>query len=298
MSVLILGGTGFIGREAVKMLLAQEETVIVFSRNHKKAKNILSSKIRLISSLNELTSDEHITRILNLAGESLADGRWTEQRKKILISSRIDVTAALIELIRRLDTKPECLINASAVGYFGDSGENLLTEFSDPCEDFGSRLCASWETQALRAKAYGVRVCIVRIGLVIGRDGGFVKKMLPSFKFGLGAQLGNGKQWMSWVHLFDLINIISLLFNDKQMQGIYNAGAPNPTTNAIFTKTLASVLKRPAFLKLPPAFLNLIFGEMAALLLTGQRVIPDRLIKAGFDFKYPHLRLALEEAIK
>ncbi len=297
MAFLVLGGTGFIGREIVKQLSTCNEEIIVLSRNHRHAVKILGSAVKLISTLNELGSDKDITGIINLAGESMAEGRWSEQRKKRLESSRIDVTADIIELIRRLKVKPECLISGSAIGYFGDSGDNILTEYSDSHEDFGSRLCASWEAQALRAKAYGVRVCIIRTGLVIGKNGGFVKKMLPSFKLGLGGKLGHGKQWMSWIHIIDITRIICTLVETPKMQGIYNATAPTPVTNAEFTKTLAFVLKKPAFIKLPTAILKLMFGEMAILLLTGQRVIPDRLNKAGFDFKFNKLQAALTDVL-
>ena len=290
MNILITGGTGFIGSALSLCLLDQGHTLIVLTRQPEK---IQSKNIRAIDSFDNISSQEKIEAIINLAGEGIADKRWSKERKKVLEASRVDLTADLVKLIRRLDSAPKVLISGSAVGYYGDCADNIVTEFSEPHDEFSHRLCAAWETQALRAKADGVRVCIVRTGLVLGKDGGFIQKLLPLFRLGLGARLADGNQWMSWVHLDDMVKILLFLLNDDSHQGIYNATAPNPVTNKIFTKMLASVLRRPTFLVLPKSILNYMYGEMSSLLVTGQRVLPKRLEQSGFEYKYKAIKPAL-----
>ena len=297
MKILITGGTGFVGSVLCQRMLAEGYSLLVLTRNTTNAKRKLGGAINYINSLKEIDSTTQIQGIINLAGESIGDKRWSAQRKKILESSRVDLTADLIALIKELDTKPEFLISGSAIGYYGDCGDKVLTEFSEPHDEYSHRLCAAWEAQALRAKVEGVRVCIIRTGLVVGKNGGFLKKMLPSFKLGFGAKLADGNQYMSWIHMDDLIEIIMFLINDTQQNGIYNATAPNPVPNKMFTKLLAAVLKRPTFLVLPKSMLELMFGEMAHLLITGQRVVPAHLEKVGFEFKYKALKPALEDVL-
>ena len=292
MNILLTGGTGFIGTALTKALQKQGHQLIILTRKPDK----IQLKCRAIQSFEEISSNEEIHAVINLAGEGIADRRWTVQRKQLLETSRVDLTADLIANLRRLKQKPQVLISGSAVGYYGDCQDKLVTEFTDPHDEFSHRLCAAWEGQALRAKVDGIRVCIIRTGIVIGPGGGFLKKLLPSFRLGLGAQLGNGKQWLSWIHLTDLINIILFLLTDNKQQGIYNATAPNPVTNKIFTKMLGAVLHRPTFLVLSKVLLKLVFGELSQLLLTGQRVFPKRLEQEGFEFQYSAIKPALQNA--
>jgi len=294
MNILITGGTGFIGKALCKRLLELNHSLIVLTRNSKKANRILGSQVKTINSLGEIENTAMINAVINLAGEPIADKKWTRERKRLIESSRIDLTNELVAFMRSLDTPPEVLISGSAIGYYGEGGEEILTEHTEPHDEFSHRLCASWEMQALRAKADNIRVAIIRTGLVIGKGGGFLKKMLPSYRLGLGAQLGGGQQWMSWIHLDDYLNIILFILNNEKQSGIYNATAPNPVPNKLFSNMLAAVLKRPRFLVIPQKMLEFMFGEMSHLLTTSQRVIPSKLQKEGFEFKYPALRPALE----
>jgi len=295
MKILITGGTGFIGRSLIKQLESLDHQVLVLSRNKTNAKKLLGQHVTAVESFSEIDVSTDIDAVINLAGEPIADGRWTDKKKKIIESSRIDLTADLVAFMRQLKTPPKVLISGSAIGYYGEGGDNVLTEHTDPHDEFTHRLCASWEMQALRAKADDTRVAILRTGLVIGRDGGVLSKMLLPFKLGLGAQLGNGGQWMSWIHLNDYVNIILHLLDDDTQQGIFNATAPTPVTNKEFSNTLASVLKRPRLLVAPASVLKLLMGEMSLLLTTSQRVIPEKLEKTDFEFKHKTLRSALEE---
>ena len=298
MKIFVTGGTGFIGRSLIKSLLALKHEVWVLSRNTAKARKILGNQVNIVNNLSDIDTSTKIEAVINLAGEPIADRRWTAKQKKRIESSRIDLTTDLIAFMRSLQIPPKTLISGSAIGYYGEGGDNVLTEHTDPHDEFTHRLCASWEMQALRAKAYDIRVAILRTGLVIGRNGGFLNKMLPAFKLGLGAQLGDGKQWMSWIHLSDYVNIILYLLENDDQDGIYNATAPNPATNQEFSDTLASVLKRPRFLRIPASFLQVLLGEMSQLLTTSQRVIPEKLEKTGFTFQFATLRSALEDSCK
>lgn len=298
MNFLITGGTGYIGSHLCKRLHDLGHCLYVLTRNKRNAKKILPAETRLISSFDAIEKSTPINIIINLAGEGIADKRWSAERKKLLEKSRIDLTADLIAFIRSRDQTPALLISGSAIGYYGDCGDRILTEFTETNEEFSHRLCAAWESQALRAKSMDVRVCILRTGLVIGKNGGFLKKLLPSFRLGLGARLADGSQWMSWIHLDDYLKIMLFLIENKDVSGIFNATAPNPVTNTLFTKMLASVLHRPSFLVLPKSILQMMFGEMSRLLTTGQRVIPKRLQEAGFEFTYPALKPALIDACK
>lgn len=298
MNILITGGSGLVGSALCESLDGLGHTITVLSRSVSRTRKKLPQIERIIAHFDEVDSTTHFDAVINLAGESIADKRWTPKRKQVLRDSRIALTADLIALIKRLKTKPDVLISGSAIGYYGDGEDNILTEHSSVVDEFSHQLCAAWETQALRAKAYVPRVCIIRTGIVFSQSGGMLKKLLPSFRFGLGAKLGDGKQWMSWIHLRDLVSVINQLLNDASCSGIYNATSPNPITNAEFTKLLAHTLKRPSFLTLSSSFLHLLFGEMSQLLITGQRVKPKRLLDAGFEFEYPDAAKALNEIIK
>jgi uncharacterized protein (TIGR01777 family) len=288
MKYLITGGTGFVGKRLIKEILASNAAVIVLTRDKKNCNQIFENKVRAISSLSEIDLTEKIDCIINLAGEPIADKKWSSEQKQKLISSRLNTTGSLVELIANLKNKPECLISASAIGYYGAQADNIVTEDSAPNNEFTHELCKSWEASAIKAKDSGVRVCIIRLGVVLGKNGGALKKMLPAFKLGLGGKIGDGKQYFSWVHIEDVVSAINFLVKNKDSKGIYNLTSPNPITNAEFTKVLGAAVRRPTFFNMPAFMVKLIFGEMGdRLLLNGQRVIPKKLLDEGFNFKHP-----------
>lgn len=297
MNILITGGTGFIGHALAKTLIEQSHAVTVLSRSPDKVANICGAGVHALGSLSQLKAEDSFQVIINLAGAPIVDARWSEDRKQLIRASRIDLTEHLITCIDRMNIKPDLLISGSAIGYYGDQGDTVLTEQSTPYEDFSQQLCADWESAAKQAEQFGVRVCLIRTGLVIADDGGFLQKMLPPFRLGLGGRLGDGRQWMSWVHRRDWINIALTMITESTMQGVYNATAPNPVTNAEFTRILAQCLKRPALLPVPAWLLKILLGEMSQLVLGSQRVMPERLLTQGFKFQYEELAAALNEAL-
>ncbi|MGZ5006533.1 MAG: TIGR01777 family oxidoreductase [Methylobacter sp.] len=298
MNILITGGTGFIGSTLTKKLAEQGHAVTVLSRSPDKVARLCGPGVHALSSLGLLSAENYYQIIINLAGAPIVDSRWTEARKQLIRSSRIGLTEQLLAVIGRMNVKPELLISASAIGYYGNQGDTVLTEQSAPADDFSGRLCADWEAAAKQAEIFGVRVCLIRTGLVIGENGGFLQRMLLPFRLGLGGRLGDGRQWMSWIHLRDWIAIALTMINDSSMQGAYNATAPNPVTNAEFTRLLAQGLNRPALLPVPAWLLKIALGEMSTLVLGGQRVIPERLSAQGFKFQYEELDAALNEALR
>jgi uncharacterized protein (TIGR01777 family) len=232
--------------------------------------------------------------IINLAGEPIAEKRWTAEQKRKLRDSRIDVTRALVNAIGKAKVKPKFLLSGSAVGYYGARGDETVTEGSTPGDDFLSRLCVDWEAEALKAEAYDVRVARIRTGIVLDKGRGALKKIVPPFKMFLGGPLGSGKQWMPWIHIEDEIGLILFLMQNENARGAFNATAPNPVTMEEFAKTLGDRLKRPSWVSVPGSMLALTLGEMADMLLTGQRAVPEAAAKLGFQFQYPTIRAALE----
>lgn len=297
MRILITGGTGFIGTQLCEHLVAAGHQLTVYSRNPDKVSTRCGEKVEALGSLELLTSASEFDAVINLAGESIAAKRWSARRKQVLLDSRLTTTKALIAAFQRMTKPPACLINASAVGFYGDQGNTDVDESTLPKNDFGHQLCQQWESAARQAEAVGVRVCIIRIGLVVGKGGGFLEKMLLPFKLGLGGRFGSGEQWMSWVHRDDLVMLMEWLLNHSDCSGVYNATAPYPVTNERFAKTLAGLVQRPTLLPMPAIVVQCLFGEMAQLLLTGQRVLPSRLLDGGFEFSHPDLKSALEEAL-
>ncbi|MGZ8192347.1 MAG: TIGR01777 family oxidoreductase [Methylobacter sp.] len=297
MKVLITGGTGFIGSALVRSLFEQGNAITVLSRNPDKVAKICGPGIEALGDLDLLKADDSYQVIINLAGEPIFADRWSETRKQLIRNSRIELTKQLIECIDRMVVKPELLISGSAVGYYGNQGDTVLTEQSPARPDFSHHLCADWEEAARRAEQFGVRVCLIRTGLVLAHGGGLLQRMLPPFRLGLGGRLGEGKQWMSWIHRQDWINIAQDMMMDTSMHGAYNATAPNPVTNSEFTRTLSQCLKRPALMPLPAWLLKMLLGEMSELVLGSQRVVPDRLLKKGFTFQYNDLASALNQVL-
>ena len=297
MKLLITGGTGFIGRRLCRSLVERGHTLTVLTRDPARAAGILDDSIELITDLDRLDGGRRFDAIINLSGEPIFGGRWTERRKRILLDSRVGVTAKLVDFVGRSEQKPELLISGSAVGYYGDQGDQPLDEGAAGRDEFSHQLCREWEEEAAKVRQYGVRLCLLRTGLVLGRGGGFLQPMLLPFRLGLGGRIGSGEQWMSWVHMDDYLAMIHRLLEDDTLEGVFNATAPNPVTNREFTETLARVLRRPALLPAPAWLLKPILGERSRLLLGGQRALPARFEQAGFHFRYPHLEPALRQVV-
>ncbi|UTW13768.1 TIGR01777 family oxidoreductase [Marinobacterium rhizophilum] len=296
MKVLISGGSGFIGTALVRDLVARGHEVLVLSRSVQRTSRRLG--VRVLGGLDQIGSGEAIDAIVNLAGAPIVGRRWTDARKRELRASRLNTTEALLELIARLERPPEVLVSGSAVGYYGShSGDMPLTEEADDYRPgFSHQLCADWESCALQAEALGVRVCLLRTGIVLGA-GGALSKMLPAFRCGLGGPVGNGRQWMSWIALEDELAIIRFLLEQSTLRGPFNACAPDAVTNAGFATALGAVLRRPARLRVPATVLELLLGEASELLVSGQRVYPRRLLDAGYEFRCTSLEEALKAAV-
>ncbi len=290
---LITGGTGLIGAALCKQLVAEGHQLIVLSRNPSTVKQKCGEGVIAIASLTEINVDTVIDAVINLAGEPIASGRWTKKRKAMIESSRIGFTKKLVDWLVHRKQKPECLISGSAVGWYGDGGNKKLTEQAGYHDEYTHQLCDAWEKQALRAGQVGIRVCIIRTGLVLAASGGVLNKMLMPFKLGLGGRLGTGKQYMPWIHITDMINALNFLIENEQFKGLFNACSPKPVTNSEFTTLFSKLLKRPAILPAPAWVLELLLGEMSRLLLTGQKAVPQRLVESGFNFCFPELENAI-----
>lgn len=297
MHYLITGGTGFIGRALCRELLRREQRVTVLTRSRQSAAGVLPGGVKAIERLDEIRQDVP-GAIINLAGENLAAARWNEARKQRFVASRVETTRALVDFMRRTARRPRVLVSGSAIGWYGARGDEELTEDSAPGDEFQSRLCRVWEEEALKAETLGVRVCRVRTGIVLGDGGGPLAKMLPPFKLGLGGPIGSGRQWMSWIHRSDLIALMLWLAQNEWASGAFNGTAPHPVGNREFARVLGAVLHRPALMPMPGYALKLLVGEMAHLLLTGQRVLPARAGQLGFAFQYPRLDTALAEILR
>ncbi len=302
MKILITGGTGFIGRSLSPALLADGHSVTILSRYPNKVESVFGKRIRQIDSMSDMTDQDHFDAIFNFSGAPIFASRWNDARKTVLMKSRIDTTQKIIEFIERAKTKPSVLLSGSAIGIYGDRGDTILDETASlPAsteDDFGHQLCAAWEKTAEMAKTHGVRVCLLRTGLVLGKNGGFLQPMLLPFKLGLGCKLGSGDQWMPWIHMDDYVAICKVLLENNTLAGVFNLTAPNPATNSRFTEILAGLLKRKALLTIPAWALNLLLGEMAQLLIGSQRVIPKALLDSGFKFTYTELEAALADVLR
>lgn len=297
MHVLITGGTGLIGSALSKQLTADGHQVSVLSRSPEKVPGICGATVHGIGDLATLNG-ERIDAVVNLAGAPIADRPWTKKRKQVLWDSRVTLTEELVAWLGQLAHKPEVLVSGSAVGWYGDGGSTPLTEQSPPKVEYTHTLCDAWESAAKRAGSHGIRVCLLRTGLVLAQGGGFLQRMLPPFKLGLGGPIGSGEQYMPWVHRADMVGIIMLLLQNPGCRGPFNATAPNPVTNREFVKTLGKTLGRPAVIPLPAPVLKLALGEMSGLLLTGQNAIPQKLQEAGYQFRFTHLEAALADVVK
>jgi uncharacterized protein (TIGR01777 family) len=294
---LITGATGLIGQALCQRLLNNGETVFALSRNCQAAKKILGSQVQCAESVDELPANSHIDVVINLAGAPIVDKRWTEDRKQKLLDSRVVYTQNLIQQLAKRPSLPHSLISGSAVGWYGDQGDTVLTENSGFKPEFSHELCEQWEKAALAAETLGVRVAIVRTGLVLAAKGGFLAKMKLPFKMGLGGPISDGQQYMPWVHIDDICRLFLFLAENRSYSGVFNGSAPRPVTNQQFSEVLAETLHRPAFFRVPACALKLSMGEMAGLLLGGQRAIPEKAQAAGFEFLYTDIHSALSDVI-
>lgn len=296
MNILITGGTGLIGRHLIPRLFTLGHEVTVVTRHPDKARQLLDSRVTLCKSLNDKTSLDGFDAVINLAGEPIADKRWTEQQKQRLCNSRWNITQKIADLINASESPPAILISGSAAGYYGDLGEVVVTEEEPPHNEFTHKLCARWEQIACTAQSDKTRVCLLRTGVVLAPEGGILAKMLPIFKLGLGGPMGNGRQYLAWIHIDDMVNgILWLLDND--LRGPFNMVSPYPVRNEQFAHTLGHALNRPAVLRAPAAAICLMMGESSVLVLGGQRALPKRLEEAGFVFRWYSLDEALENVV-
>jgi uncharacterized protein (TIGR01777 family) len=292
----ITGGTGFIGRRLVERLLADEQRVHILGRSLKKglAPQVELSLWDAMEGEPSAESFASADAVIHLAGEPVAQ-RWTPEAKRRILVSRVEGTRRLVEALSRVTERPRVLVCASAIGLYGSRGDEVLTETSSPGTGFLTEVCQEWEQMADLAEPLGIRVAKVRIGVVLGMGGGALAQMLPPFKMGLGGKLGSGEQWMSWIHLDDLVSLIRFAAERSELRGPVNATSPNPVRNAHFSQILARVLRRPAFLPVPAIGLRILFGEMAEVLLASQRVLPKAAEAAGFTFKFAELMPALRD---
>jgi uncharacterized protein (TIGR01777 family) len=295
-SVLVTGATGLLGRRVVRALGA----VRVLTRDPASARRTLGEGVEAVAWAEggALTPQAlaGIETVVHLAGEPVA-GRWTEEKKRRIRESRVEGTRRLVAAIAGASPRPGVLVAASAVGYYGDRGDELLDESSPPGKGFLADVCRAWEEQARAAEALGLRVVRVRIGVVLGREGGALRTMLPAFKLGLAGRLGSGRQWMSWIHVDDVVGLLLHAASERSIAGAMNAVAPAPVTNAEFTRALAAVLRRPAFLAAPAPVLRATLGGMAEVVLGSQRVAPRVAVETGYPFRFPALGPALRDVL-
>jgi uncharacterized protein (TIGR01777 family) len=287
--VLVTGASGFIGTALCRALLKRGDQVVAWV--HKSEPEVTG--LERIDQLDQLEGP--IDAVVNLAGAPIADARWSDSRKALLLSSRLDTTNALINWMSQQKEPPKTLISGSAIGFYGAcTSDEKITEASAPlCQDFSADLCQQWEAEAMRAEGLGVRVCLLRTGVVLGKGGALAKMRLP-FLMGGGGPIASGKQWMPWIHLQDEVDAILHLLDRDDLSGPFNLTAPDPSRNRDFVKAYAESLKRPAFMPMPGFAVDLMLGSEASALLTeGLRVVPQRLEESGFQFTYPILENAL-----
>jgi uncharacterized protein (TIGR01777 family) len=297
-NILIAGATGFIGKHLVNAFVSRGDAVYAVTRDPVTAKKRLPGINKSIG-WNELSSlkNENIDAFINLSGMNLAEKRWNEKVKRQIYDSRIISTHKLVELISIMPHKPKVLISASGVDYYGDTGDRDVFEDSLPGSSFASRLTKDWENEALKAQQYHVRVVILRTGFVIGKGSPALKKMLLPFKLFVGGPPGGGKQYLSWIHIDDLVRIYLFSADNENVKGAVNASAPDPVTMKDFCKWLGNALKRPSFFPVPGLILKLFFGEIAEVILSGRKALPKKIQELGYSFKYTNVSEALRDVL-
>lgn len=296
MNILMTGGTGLIGSAFIKRYKTAHQFTVT-TRNKKRAEQRLGQEIELLSSVDEVSDITRFDAVINLQGEGIADKRWSDSRKQALKDSRWQVTEKLAAMLNNADKPPHTFISGSAVGYYGPRDAKPVNEETVAKEhDFAVTLCEEWERRAMAAKDV-TRVVLLRTGVVLAKEQGALKKMLPPYKLGVGGPFGDGTQMMSWIQLEDMVRGISYLLEHKNVSGPVNMTAPGPVTNEAFSGTLASVFNKPHFMRVPAFVLKLGLGEMSSMLLEGQAVVPDKLRNHGFEFDYPTVREAFKASV-
>lgn len=299
MKVVVTGATGFVGQVIVKQLLSAGDEVIVLTRNVAKAAITLGSSCKYfqwddVNALPPVEAFAGADGVINLMGESISQ-RWDESTKKRMYNSRINGTRRLVEAIEKLTNKPKVFISTSAIGIYGNRGPEDINEESKVADTFLGKLCQDWENEANKARNYGAKVVIIRTGIVLGRGGGALAKMLPIFKLGVGGPVGSGNQYMSWIHIEDLASMYVEALKNNSVKGVLNGTAPYPATNKEFSKMMGKVLRRPAFLPAPEFAIKIALGEMSQIVLEGQKVLPVKFKEMNFRYRYPTLEMALKE---
>ena len=305
MKVAITGATGFVGSRLVQRLHGKGHKVVVLARNTAFAQKVFPSEafpnLEIVAyTPNASGSWQSVIAscdgVVNLAGEPIAEGRWTPERKQEILNSRKLGTQKIVETIANANPKPTVLVNASAIGYYGTSESATFDETSLSGNDFLAQVCQAWETEARKVKDAGVRLVILRLGIVLG-NGGALGKMIPPFKLFAGGPIGSGRQWFSWIHVDDLVNLILQALTKPEIEGVYNATAPNPVRMADLSQTLGRVMNRPSWLPVPAFAIEALLGDGAIVVLEGQQVIPKRTVETGFEYKYPNLQSALTQIL-
>jgi uncharacterized protein (TIGR01777 family) len=302
LKALIFGGTGFLGRQLTRELLASGYQVSVITRNRQMAANIADTQVELIewdniSPLSAMYNFKEIDAVINFAGESIGNRRWSDSVKQDILNSRLKTTRAIVNAINDGTMKPKVLINASAVGYYGPHQDDKITENEGPGQDFLAEVCRNWEDEAYKVQNERTRVVTIRIGVVLGNQGALTRMVMP-FRFYVGGPLGRGNQWLSWIHIQDLIRMLRFILEHEQVTGPVNGTAPNPVSMKDFTNALGKVLGRPSWLPVPEFLLKIVLGQMSEMLLHGQRAIPQKIIDNGFEFRFADLRSALEDVLR
>ncbi|MCZ8341792.1 MAG: TIGR01777 family oxidoreductase [Leptospira sp.] len=302
MKIGILGGTGLIGKEFILYAVRRGHSFRVFSRRDKLPKEFTDiSGIELVTCSIPNSSDlEGLDVVLNLVGEPIAGIRWTDERKKMIETSRVDFTRGLVARVSDTKNPPKLFLQASAVGYYGMTEESHIpfTESSPPAEDFLAKLCVDWEKQVDPIQEKKIRTVVLRTGIVLSPKGGALEKMLPPFRLGLGGAIASGKQGMSWIHIVDFLSALLYFMETPSTSGAYNLTAPNPVTNEEFSKVLAATLGRPNLFRVPSLAVQALFGEGSVVVTKGQFVVPEKLIQEGFVFQFPKLEYALNNLLK
>jgi uncharacterized protein len=303
MRVIIPGGTGLIGSHLAKSLAGSGHEVILLSRQPEKYSRTLPKEIQIekwdgrsAAGWSNLADGADV--IINLAGENLAAGRWTEQRKKRILESRVNAGQAVVQAVEQAVQKPHLVIQSSAIGYYGNRPEDPADENTPPGDDFLARVCQAWEESTQAVESFGVRRVIIRTGVILSTEGGPLPRMLLPMRLFVGGPLGNGKQWLSWIHLDDEIRAIQFLMDHPSALGPYNLNAPQPVRNRELMKILGKVIRRPSFIPAPGFAIRLLFGEMATIVLDGTKVIPEKVQQLGFSFTFNDVESALRNLLK
>ncbi|CDN15646.1 MAG: TIGR01777 family protein [Richelia sp.] len=307
MKIAITGATGFVGSRLVSKLQEQGHQVTIFTRNSNYARKVFPSSsfpnVEIVTYTPDILGDwqngiSGCDGVVNLAGESIAEGRWTEEKKQSIRDSRVLTTKNIVAAIASAEKKPSVLINASAIGYYGTSETASFTETSPSGNDFLAEVCQSWEGEAQKVSETGTRLVLLRLGIVLDMGGGALAKMITPFKMFAGGPIGRGNQWFSWIHRDDVVNLIIQALTDSNVSGVYNATAPNPVRMNELSQAMGQVLNRPSWLPVPSFAIEALLGDGAIVVLEGQQVLPQRTLESGFNYQYSNLRSALVNICK